>query len=179
MNLFDGKFDLTDGYSIDTNVYKIQGNYVDNTGTYSSYDAQVGDIIYLDGSMIGAGLLRYKITELHLEEYYDAIISATVEWDMVEGIEPQEPFGGMEGIIGALHSNGLTANITSYNTNGANETVISKAQSYQTMLLGLNSGSGDGSSPDLTEINKKIKALENKIESVQLEWEDLVKLTLE
>ena len=64
-------------------------------------------------------------------------------------------------------------------TNGANEIVINKAQSCQTMLLGLNSGGGDGSSPDLTEINKKIKALENKIESVQLEWEDLVKLTFE
>ena len=47
------------------------------------------------------------------------------------------------------------------------------------MLLGLNSGSGDGSSPDLTEVNKKIKALEDKIETVQLEWEDLVKLSFE
>ena len=180
MNLFDGKFDLIDGYSIDTNEYKIQGNFVDNTGTYSSYDAQVGEIIYLDGSMIGVPLLRYKITELHFEEYYDAIISATVKWDMIEGIEPAEPFGGMEGIIGAIHSNGLTANITNYNINGANETVISKATSYQTMLLGLNSGSGDGdSTPDLSEVNKRLNNLESTITSVRLEWEDLVKLSFE
>lgn len=47
------------------------------------------------------------------------------------------------------------------------------------MLLGLNSGGGDGTSPDLHDVNKRIKALESKIESVQLEWEDLVKLTFE
>lgn len=179
MNLFDGKFDLVDGYTVDTNMYKIQGSYVDNTGTYSSYDVQVGDIIYVDGSFVGVPLLRYKITELHLEEFYDAVISATVKWDMVEGIEPVEPFGGMEGIIGALHSNGLTANITAYAINGANEIVVSRAQSYQSMLLGLNSGGGEGTSPDLTDVNNKIKALEDKMESVQLEWEDLVKLSFE
>jgi hypothetical protein len=45
MNLFDGKFDLVDGYYVDENTYKIQGNYTDNTGTYSSYDVQVGDLL--------------------------------------------------------------------------------------------------------------------------------------
>lgn len=180
MNLFDGKFDLIDGYYVEENTYKVQGNYTDNTGTYSSYDVQVGDIIYVDGSMVGAGLLRYKISELHFEEFYDAIISATVKWDMIEGIEPIEPFGGMEGIIGALHSNGLTANITNLTTNGANEIVINKAQSYQTMLLGMNSGGGDGGvSPDLTQINSKIKALEEKIDTVKFEWEDLNRLSFE
>lgn len=178
MNLFDGKFDLVDAYYVDVNQYRIQGSYTDNTGTYSTYDAQVGDIIYVDGSFVGLPLLRYKIIELHMEEYYDAIISATVEWDMVEEIEPTEPFGGMEGIIGALHSNGLTANITTSSVNGVNEVLISRAQSYQSMLLGLNSG-GEGTSPDLTDVNKKIKALEEKVESVQLEWEDLIKLSFE
>ena len=180
MNLFDGKFDLIDGYYVDENTYKIQGNYVDNTGTYSSYDVQVGDIVYLDGSFVGMGLLRYKISELHYDEFYDSIISATVKWDMIEGIEPTEPFGGMEGIIGAIHSNGLTANITNIAINGANEIVVNKAQSYQTMLLGLNSGSGDGGiAPDLSGVNKRIEALENKITSVQLEWEDMVKISFE
>lgn len=177
MNLFDGKFDLVDGYFVDTNKYKIQGNYVDNTGTYTSYDAQVGDIIYIDGSFVGVPLLRYKISELHLDEYHDSVISATVEWDMIEGIEPTEPFGGMEGIIGALHSNGLTANITTYSTNGSNEVLISRAQSYQTMLLGMNSGGGV--SPDLTQINSKIKALEEKMDTVKFEWEDLNRLSFE
>lgn len=79
MNLFDGKFDLVDAYYVDVNQYKIQGSYVDNTGTYSVYDAQVGDIIYLDGSFVGIPILRYKIIQLHTEEYYDAVISATIE----------------------------------------------------------------------------------------------------
>ena len=175
MNLFDGKFDLVDGYYVDENKYKIQGNFTDNTGTFTSYDAQVGDIVYLDGSFVGVPLLRYKITELHFDEYYDSVISATVEWDMVEGIDPTEPFSGMEGIIGAIHSNGLTANITNLAINGANEIVINKAQSYQSMLLGLNLGGGV--SPDLTEVNKRINALETKMESVNLEWEDTFKLS--
>lgn len=178
MNLFDGKFEILDAYYMDINTYKVQGNFIDNTGTYSSYDAQVGDIIYVDGSMLGLPLLRYRISELHFEEYYDAVISATIEWDMVEGIEPSEPFVGMEAIIGALHSNQLTANITTSITNGVSEVLISKAQSYQSMLLGLNSG-GEGTSPDLTDVNKRIKNLEDKMESVQLEWEDLVKLSFE
>lgn len=175
MNLFDGKFDLVDGCYVDENTYKIQGNYTDNTGRYSSYDVQVGDIIYVDGSMVGAGLLRYKISELHFEEFYDAIISATVKWDMIEGIDPVEPFGGMEGIIGAIHSNGLTANITNLTTNGANEIVINKAQSYQTMLLGNNKSNSE--LPDLTDINEKIKVLEDKMTSVYLEWEDVNRLS--
>lgn len=87
---------------------------------------------------------------------------------MIEGIEPTEPFAGMEGIIGALHSNELTANITTSITNGVNEILISRANSYQSMLLGMNSG-GEGSSPDLSQINKKIKDLEDKVSSVQLE----------
>lgn len=180
MNLFDGKFELVDAYYVDENQYKVQGNFVDNTGTYSNYDAQVGDIIYLDGSFVGLSLLRYKIIELHFEEYEGSIISATVEWDMVEGVEASEPFPGMEGIIGAIHSNGLTANITTSITNGVNEVLISRANSYQSMLLGVVSGGGEGSpAPDLTDINKKIKALEDKITSVQLEWEDLVALSFE
>lgn len=180
MNLFDGRFDIIDGYTVDTNLYKIQGSFIDNTGVYTSYDAQVGDIIYADGSFLGLGLLRYKITELHFDEYYDSVISATVKWDMIEGIEPTEPFGGMEGIIGALHNNGLTANITAAFINNANQIVISKAQSYQDMLLGLNSDGGDGgSTPDLSEINKRLDNLESTMTSVQLEWEDLVKLSFE
>ena len=179
MNLFDGKFDLIDAYYVDTNKYRIQGSYADNTGTYSIYDAQVGDIVYLDGSFVGIPLLRYKIIELHFDEYYNSVISATIEWDMVGDIEPTEPFGGMEGMIGALHSNGLTANITTSFVNGVNEVLIARAQSYQSMLLGMNSGNGDGSSPDLTEINKKIAEIEKRLESVNLEWEDLYRISFE
>ena len=169
MNLFDGKFILEDGYDNGNGGYKIMGSYTDNTGTYYTTDAQVGDIIYLDGSFAGSVLLRYKITELFHDEYYDSVISATVEWDMES--DPVEPFAGMEGIIGALHTNGLTANITASSTNGASEVVIAKAHSYQAMLLGMNSGGG-GTPPDLSEVNKKIKNLEDKVDSVMLEWED-------
>lgn len=179
MNYFNGRFDVEDGGYHDETHYRLLGKVVDNSGTYFAYNAKVGDIIYLDGSPIGVPLLRYKIAEVNYDETSGATLSVLVTWDMVEGIEPQEPFGGLEGIIGALHSNGITANITPQAYNNANELLIANANSYQSMLLGLNSGNGDGTSPDLTDVNKRIKNLEDKIESVQLEWEDLAKLSFE
>ena len=48
------------------------------------------------------------------------------------------------------------------------------------MLLGLNSGSGEGgTSPDLTEVNKRLSSLEDTVKTVQLEWEDLNRLSFE
>lgn len=93
-------------------------------------------------------------------------------------MEQVDPSGTVDGIIGALHSNGLTANITSVEYNGANEVLVARANSYQTMLLSIISGGG-GTPPDLTEVNKRISELEDKVSTVQLEWEDLVKLSFE
>lgn len=84
-------------------------------------------------------------------------------------MEQVDPNGTTDGIIGAIHSNGLTANITSVEYNGANEVLVARANSYQTMLLSTSSGSGDGTSPDLTEVNNRITNLEDKISTVQLE----------
>ena len=179
MNYFNGRFDVEDGGYHDETHYRIVGGFVENSGTYFATDAQIGDIIYLDGSMIGVPLLRYKISEINYDETNGSTLSVLATWDMIEDIEPQEPFSGMEGIIGALHSNRITANITPQSYNSANELLIANANSYQSMLLGLNSGGGDGTSPDLTDVNKRINDLESKVESVQLEWEDLVKLTFE
>lgn len=165
MNLFNARFDITDGGYVDEDTYRIVGTVVDNTGTYYGFNVQEGDIIYGDGSMLGVELLRYKVKSIN--EVNMAEVDLNVSWDMIEGIDPQEPFGGIEAIIGAAHPNGLTANLTTFAYNGANETLISRADAYQTMLLS-NSSEG-GSSPDLTEVNKKITALEERVEKVQLE----------
>lgn len=178
MNYFNGRFDVMDGSYHDETHYRIVGTVVDNSGTYFAADAQIGDIIYLDGSPLGVPLLRYKVAEINYDETSGADLSVLVTWDMGEEIEPQEPFGGLEGIIGSLHSNGLTANITPVAYNSVNEVLVANANSYQAMLLGTNSGGG-GTSPDLTNINKKIAELEKQVSSVQLEWEDLVKLSFE
>lgn len=176
MNLFNARFDITDGSYVDESTYRIVGIVVDNTGTYYGFNVQEGDIIYADGSMLGVELLRYKVKAIN--EVNMAEVDLDVSWDMVEGIDPQEPFGGIEAIIGGLHPNGLTANLTAYSYNGANEVLVARAEAYQTMLLGLKSSGGDGgSAPDLSEVNKKINSLEEKINSVQLEWEDLVQLS--
>lgn len=178
MNYFNGRFDVMDGSYHDETHYKIVGTIVDNSGTYFAADAQIGDIIYLDGSPLGVPLLRYKIAEINYDETSGANLSVLVTWDMGDEIDPQEPFGGLEGIIGSLHSNGLTANITPVAYNSVNEVLVANANSYQAMLLGINSGGG-GTSPDLTEVNKKIAELEKQVSSVQLEWEDMIRLSFE
>ena len=83
-------------------------------------------------------------------------------------MEQVDPSGTVDGIIGALHSNGLTANITSVEYNGANEVLVARANSYQTMLLSTISGGG-GNPPDLTEVNKRLSNLEEAVTSVQIE----------
>ena len=167
MNYFNGRFDITDGGYHDESHYKIVGTVIDNSGTYFASDAKVGDIIYADGTGTGVTLLRYKITEV-LPETSGADLSVLVKWDMIEGIDAQEPFGGMEAIIGSIHKNNLTANITPQSYNSANELLIANANSYQNMLLG---------NADLSEINKKVSLLEEKIEAVRLEWEESLLFT--
>lgn len=180
MNLFDGKLEITDAYQIDDNLYKIVANYVDNTATFTTHSLSVGDIIYIDGSVLGYTLLRYKVKAINRSEMQKSIISVDATWDMIEGMEQVDPSGTVDGIIGALHPNGLTANITSVEYNGANEVLVARANSYQTMLLSTITGGGDGSStPDLSEVNKRLDQLESTMASVQLEWEDLVKLSFE
>lgn len=177
MNYFNGRFDIMEASYHDDTHLKMVGTIVDNTGVYFASDAKVGDIIYVDGAYVGLSLLRYKITEINTNETSGADLSAIVEWDMPVG-DCVEPFAGMDAIIGGLHSNGLTATITPKDYNSANEILVANANSYQSMLLGNNSGGG-GTSPDLTEVNKKIKALEDKVETVQLEWEDIIRLSFE
>ena len=174
MNYFNARFDITDGGYYVLFNYILVWDVIDNTFNYFSYNAQVGYIIYVDGSFLGFPLLRYKIIEINFDETIGAQLSVIVKWDMLNE-EPQEPFVGMDAIIGAIHSNNLTANLTSFNTNNANEILINNAQAYQTMLLGNNSS--DSELPDLTDINEKIKELEDKITSVHLEWEDINRLS--
>lgn len=170
MNYFNGRFDIMDGGMYDETRYRLYGSVVDNTGTYFGADAQVGDIIYVDGSFIGVPLLRYKIAEINYDETVGAELSVLVTWDMIEGNDPQEPFGGMEAIIGALHDNGLTANITPKDYNSANELLIANANAYQSMLLGLNGGTDV--TPELEQIKKDVSDVRDKVDSVRLEWEE-------
>ena len=166
MIFFDGRFDFLDVNSLSANRYKVKGRFIDKTGMYSPLDVRIGDIIYGTDPLVNNHLVRYKITEIHLNEFSGAIISVTVEWDMIPGINIVAPYLGMQGIIGALHDNGVTANITSSFINGADMYLVSKAEAYQTMLLGTITNP-----VDLEAINKKIVKIEDQISSVQLEWE--------
>lgn len=65
MNLFNARFDISDGGYVDESTYRIAGTVVDNTGTYYGFNVQVGDIIYADGSAMGVELLRYKVKAIN------------------------------------------------------------------------------------------------------------------
>ena len=67
MNLFNARFDISDGGYVDESTYRIAGTVVDNTGTYYGFNVQEGDIIYVDGSMIGVELLRYEQDEWDID----------------------------------------------------------------------------------------------------------------
>lgn len=168
MNMFNAKLNLND--SMPTEVMgqnKIIATVVDNLGLYSSYDCSVGDIIYLDGSLWGMGLLRYKIVELLLkdENFTGLDVVAVVEWDMDS--EPTDPMAGLEGIIGASHTNGLTANVTTSTLNSVSESFIASVHSYQTMIL----SSHSGTTPDISELEEHIEKIGNEMKKTFIEWE--------
>ena len=75
MNLFDGRLDSQDADVIGDKLYRIVGKYVDNTGSLTARDVSVGDIIYIDGSMLGYTLLRYKVQTINYDEMQRSIIS--------------------------------------------------------------------------------------------------------
>lgn len=177
MNLFEGKLDISDAYAIDESTYKIIGEYTDNTGTFVAAQVSEGDIIYADGTMLGYTLLRYKVKTVNRKEMEGSTIVVEAIWDMADQ-EVVEPCGGLDGIIGAIHPNGLTANVPAFVYNGINEVLTTRANSYQAMLLGKNSGGG-GETPDLSTIKKDVNDLKEKVSSIQLEWEDLMTLSYE
>lgn len=164
MRFFDGEFRVLDSGYYDGENYKMKGTFVDETQVFFPGMVQVGDIIYADGSFLSKPLLRYKIVSIVQEETLGQTLSVIVKWD-TEGLDPVEPFGEMDAIIGALHPNNLTANLPPQSS--LNRVVLARAQSYQTYLLA-KSGS---SNSEIDAIKKDVDLIKDKIGSTQLEWE--------
>lgn len=164
MRFFDGEFRILDSGYYDGINYKMKGTFVDETQVFFPGMVQVGDIIYADGSYLSKPLLRYKIVSIVQEETLGQTLSVIVKWD-TEGLEPVEPFGEMDAIIGALHPNNLTANLPPQNN--TNKIVWSRANSYQTYLLAKSSGSNS----ELEAVKNDVNNIKNKLDSAKLEWE--------
>ena len=132
MKFFNAKFDTTDVVGLeDNNKFKLTGNIVDNTAKFFATDANVGDIIYINGSAQGELILRYKIVEII--SAVELQLVANVQWDM-EG-NPVIPQISSQGIIGAKIENSQLSMITNVNTNGSDELLVSAARSYEQLLL--------------------------------------------
>lgn len=156
MKIFDARFDIEYAYVDESkeNAYIMSGNLVDVTGVYSTEDVKVGDIIYVDGRILGFDLLRYKILEINNEETTFDNLVVSVVWDKIDE-ELVEPCGGLDGIIGSLYDGTNISSITPYNYNSANEVLVNKAMNYQMMLVTMED----------KKLNKRIKVLEdNKTE---------------
>lgn len=152
MNIFDARFDIEYAYLDDAenNIYKLSGIIVDMTGVYSTSDVRIGDIIYLDGRILGFDLLRYKIVDIDTAETTYSNLVVSIVWDKPNE-ETIEPCGGLEGIIGSVYDGTNIASITAYNYNSANEVLVNKAVNYQMMLV----------ATDDLKLTKRVKTLED------------------
>lgn len=132
MNLFNAKFILNSCVATEeNNKYTISAEIVDNSGMFFSSDAKINDIIYLNGSVLGQLLLRYKLTKITSAS--GSTLEGEMIWDM-EG-DPIEISGGLEGIIGEQTNEFGTSMITGIFVNSCDESVVSAARSYEQQLL--------------------------------------------
>lgn len=100
MNIFNGKLELQ-AVSLVTdtnNQWDIAATFIDMGGAYFATDAQVGDVMYNDGSMAYLGLLRYKIISIDPASDFSSLY-ARVEWSLSTE-EPAEPLCGFETMLG-------------------------------------------------------------------------------
>lgn len=130
-NMLTAKFKLTSVTELGNNEFTFEGIIIDNTGKYFANDVLVNDIIYLNGTATGDGLLRYKISEI--TSFEGAVIFGKMKWDM-EGVLVC-PYDGYEGIIGRYIDKTNTSYITGVFTNDCDESVVSSARSYEQYLI--------------------------------------------
>lgn len=168
MRFLDGEFRISDSGYYDGIHYKMIGQFYDSTQTFFASMVQVGDIIYADGSFLGLPLLRYIIVSIVKEETMGSTLSVIVKWDL-DGVDPVEPFGNIDAIIGAAHPNNLTANLPPQST--WNKIVLSRAMSYQTYLLSKQGSDSSKPNPEIEKLKKDVSDIQDKLTSAKLEWE--------
>lgn len=157
MKFFNAKFEPTNINPLtDNSQFQLTGNILDNTGMFSALDANVGDIIYLDGAFLGDLLLRYKVIEIVNASGLE--LTAKVQWDMSG--EVVTPLPSMDGIIGKSIENSKLSMITSVTTNAASELLVSVARSYEQSLM-------------VNETNGNINKVESKIKIPTLGYSTL------
>jgi hypothetical protein len=103
-NVYNSRFDCESSIQMDTDVWNIEGKVLDATGMYFASDTLLNDIVYIDGSQLGIGPLRYKI--ISVSYAVGASLRCSVKWDLA-GETPTEPITFTYGCIGRPDNNGV------------------------------------------------------------------------
>lgn len=129
---FSARFDIVSYESISSNIGKVIGNVFDNTGNFFATSVNVGDIIYVDGSMLGLQVLRYKVKSINSTKGTE--LCAIIIWDMGSD-DPIELFSGLTGIIGKSTKNLKIAALPSISINMLDESFINSIKNYESTTI--------------------------------------------
>lgn len=131
---FSAKLDIMFANPTDYNQWEIMAYVVDNTGNFFAGNASIGDIVYLDGSMLGLQVLRYRIKSIDYERLDGTELYATLEWDMGSE-EPIEPYVGLIGLIGQATDKLKICAIPSITINMLDESFVNSIKNYENLLI--------------------------------------------
>lgn len=131
---FTARFDLTSIIPISENQWSIVGYIIDNTGNFFASSSSIGNIIYMDGSMLGLQVLRYKVINVDYEQTSGTELYADIEWDMGSDY-PMEPFPGLVGIIGETTDKIKLSILPSIMINLLDENFINSIKNYENLII--------------------------------------------
>ena len=130
MLLFNAKLEITDVIPLGYSKYVIEAYFIDNSGMFSANSININDIIYQDLSLLGYGIVRYKITLIDSNYQSSGTdFRCTIVSDNPNQ-EDYTPFPGMISIIGQNDGYGSTA-ITDISRNEVNEVFISSVRNIE------------------------------------------------
>jgi predicted transcriptional regulator len=121
MAMFNGRLNIQSYELIDIGKFNLVANLSDNFGIFYATDATIGNIIYIDASGFGLGILRYKVIDIDSVKTDFGLLYCTIQWDL--STEPVKPISGTDCFIGYNGPGGTT--IPSYAAQSFTEGFIS------------------------------------------------------
>ena len=133
MAKFNARFDMEDVMFIDDGVYEIVARVVDNSGNFSLYDVEEGNIIYVyDPAMNTTN--RYSVDSITLRKA--GRITLTAVWDIKDpDLVPEDPSLSGEAIIGARNTRTNMIEMTSSSLNVISETLQTAVNNFQQDMI--------------------------------------------
>ena len=133
MKQFRARFDLYKINTIDSKSWDIYAFIIDNTANYYANDVCINDIIYIDSTILGSTVIRYKVTFIDQNNTIGTQLHANIIWDM-EGT-PIEPLIGFDGVIGNS-TDGIKIDVLpSSSINMLNDELIDNIRDYENEVI--------------------------------------------